>query len=117
MMQVGVHPPENKWILVFWLLLFCDLHSTKQSKAKNTKLTSSPTKMQQPDAAVNNRDTMCITVTILGLIQRVTQQRILTGTKIGLVNMNSCKFSNIIQDDRNYIFEIYSLFERKVLSS
>jgi hypothetical protein len=39
------------FVLVF---LFCALHITKQFKANNTKLTSSPTKTQHADAAVSN---------------------------------------------------------------
>ena len=100
-MQVGFHPLENKWVFVFWLLLFCKLHSTKQSKAKNTKLTSSPTKMQQADAAVSNREAMCMKVSTLRVIQRMTQQKILIGTNIGFVNKKSCNFTKI----RKYFHE------------
>jgi len=93
------------------------LQNTKKSKNKNTQLTSIPTKMQQPDAEVSNRATMCKEESLLRVIQRMTQQRILTGTNIGLANTNSCNFSNIFQDDTDYSIEIYSLFKRKVFSS
>jgi hypothetical protein len=73
--------------------------------------------MQQPDTAVSNRATMCMEVSTLRVIKRVTQQRILIGTNIGLLNTNSCNFTKIIQDDTNYGIEIYSLFKRKVFSS
>ena len=34
MMQIGFHTLEYEWNFVFWLLLFCDLHSTKNLKPK-----------------------------------------------------------------------------------
>jgi len=70
--------------------------------------------MQQADAAVSNREAMCMKVSTLHVIQRVTKQRILIGTNIGPVNTKSCNFTKIIQDNTNHSIEIYSHFKRKV---
>jgi len=69
--------------------------------------------MQQADAAVSNREAMCMKVSTLRVIQRVTEQRILLVTNIGIVNKKSCNFTKIIQDKTNLSVEIYSHFKRK----
>lgn len=38
MMQIGFHPLEIKRNFVLWLLPLCELHSSKQSKSKNTSM-------------------------------------------------------------------------------
>jgi hypothetical protein len=73
-MQTSFHPLEIKWNFVLWLILFCELYSTKQYKSKNAKLISSSTKTQHADAAVSNCETMCMEVSKLCIIQRVTKQ-------------------------------------------
>jgi hypothetical protein len=58
---------------------FCSVFYTAQNnlKPKNIQLTPIPNKMQQADAAVSNRETKCLKVGTLRVIQIVTQQRIL----------------------------------------
>ena len=94
-------------------ILFCDLYSTKQSKTKNTKLTPSPTKMQQADVAVRNRETRCMKVSTLRIIQRVTKPKWVMGKNIELVNTISCNFSQITQDDTNHSFLIYRYLQER----
>lgn len=69
MMQIGFHPLENEWNYVVWLLLFYDLQGRKQSTTKTIKLHSGPTIMQQADEAVSNRETRCMKVSTLRVIQ------------------------------------------------
>lgn len=69
MKQIGFHPLENDWNYVVWLLLFHDLNSRRQSKTKTIKLHLSPTIMQQADEAVSNRETKCMKVSTMRVIQ------------------------------------------------
>lgn len=62
---------------------------------------------QQADAAVNIRETRCMKVSTLRVIQRVTKYKIVIGKNIGLVNKIPCNISQITQDDTNHSSLIY----------
>jgi GTPase Era involved in 16S rRNA processing len=57
--------------------------------------------MQQADAAVSNRETRCMKVGTLLVIQRVAKHKIVIGKNIGLVNKISCGFGRLTQKDTN----------------
>jgi len=73
-MQIYFHQLEIKRNFLLWLLLFCELYSTEQSKSKSTKLASCSKKMQHAGAAVSNRATICMQMNTLRVIQRVANR-------------------------------------------